>query len=276
MRWASRTHEKVGLTFASRLVASLRPVSPMPRDARHAAREHAVLAHQLDVDRRADADARQLGLLEIALDPDGVAVDQRHDPAARGDVGARTQLHVGDPAVDRGPHRRAFQVELGEVAVGQGLLVGRLGGQVGGLGGLDLLLRDGRVGELAVAGIVGGSLLGGGLAALHHRLRLPQPDAEPVRIDAEQDVALPHDLIVLHQHLGDEAGHVGGHRHDVGAHAPVPGPGGIHVVIPQAEADDQRRGDHAEGDQEAAEDGEQGGHCRVRWARVTTPPSRTT
>ena len=30
MRWARRTHEKVGLKLARRLVASLRPVSPMP------------------------------------------------------------------------------------------------------------------------------------------------------------------------------------------------------------------------------------------------------
>ena len=222
--------------------------------------QRGVLAHQPDARPVADMDARQLRLLEIALDPERVAVDERHHAAAGGDVGAGPKLHVGDAPVDRGLHRRAFEVEPRQIPVGRRLIVGRLGLQIGGPGRLDPLLRHGGVAQLRIAGVIGRGLLGARPLALHHRLGLPQGQGEALRVDPEQDVAALHHAVVGDENLRDEARDIGGHRHHVGPHAPVPGPGGLHVVVPQREADDDGGRDHSERDEKAEREGEEPGH----------------
>ena len=55
-----------------------------------------VLAHEVNRHGVADLDARQLGFLEIAVDVQSVAVDERHHALAGGHIGAGAEIHVGD------------------------------------------------------------------------------------------------------------------------------------------------------------------------------------
>lgn len=64
-------------------------------------------------------------------DAQRIAVHEGHDPAPGGDIGAGTQVHVGDTPVYRSPYRGAFEVGLGEVSVRHRLAVWQLGFLVG-------------------------------------------------------------------------------------------------------------------------------------------------
>jgi hypothetical protein len=48
------------------------------------------IAHQLDLGRVADADRREIGLLEIAVDPERVGIDERDDVCP--DIGVVAEL----------------------------------------------------------------------------------------------------------------------------------------------------------------------------------------
>ena len=116
-------------------------------------------------------------------------------------------------------------------------------------------------------------------------------------IDPEQHVPAFHDLIVLDEDFRDEARDVGSDADHVGSNPSVPGPGRLHVVVPQRQPDHDRGGGHPERDEEAKREGEEPGHgtegsfekgCEGRWAKgpcrqevrgsaiETTQPSSTT
>ena len=71
-------------------------------DALHRAVDRLIAAHQADLGAHADADAGQLGFLEVGDHIEGLLVDQRHHRLARRGVVALGQAQVGHLAVARG------------------------------------------------------------------------------------------------------------------------------------------------------------------------------
>jgi hypothetical protein len=86
--------------------------------------------HQINLDLFTRLYGRDLGFLEIARYPVGVAVDQRHDLIADRGVLTDFEGQVGDKPVHRRAQDGAVEVELGRRAVRQRLLV-RGGSRVG-------------------------------------------------------------------------------------------------------------------------------------------------
>ncbi len=82
------------------------------RDALDIAFQVCAAAHQADVDRVPDAHLRQLSLLEVAIDPVRMAVDQ----CQTGDTGARvvtdTSGEVGNITVNRRAYIGAVKIDL--------------------------------------------------------------------------------------------------------------------------------------------------------------------
>ena len=78
------------------------------------------------------------------------------------------------------------------------------------------------------------------LAAVDAGFGLIERILEAPLIDAEQRLPLGDLLVVVNQHVADQAGHVGCDRDNVGANAAVAGPRLQHVVAPELPADDDR------------------------------------
>ena len=131
--------------------------------------------------------------------------------------------------------------------------MGSLGRTLGGDDLVHLLLGDHDAGrQRAVARQVGVGLLERGAFAQQHRLGLLQRDLIPRPIDPEQHVAALDLLVVLDEHLSDEAGDIGSNRHHVGANVTITGPGRFKIIIPQLVAGPERGKHHDTGQREAA------------------------
>ena len=208
-----------------------------------------LLAHQPHRHWCADADQRQLGLLEIALHPQRILVDQRHRLGARADIVARMQVQVGDDAIDRRPHLRALQVQRRRVAPAMGFRQRRLRR----LHARQILLmgfRRHQVAQRRVAPRLAPRLRQRRLGAGDLRFGFLQRQPVTGRVDDEQQVARLHPLVVAHRHRRHQPADVGGHAHHVGAHAPVARPGAALIMVPhpdrgQSGGDDQDDGDGA-------------------------------
>ncbi|MNG15709.1 hypothetical protein D3C84_995550 [compost metagenome] len=72
-------------------------------------------------------------------------------------------------------------------------------------------------------------------------------------VDAHQQVALLHQLVVAHRHVHHFAGDVRSNVDDVGAHPAVAGPRGFHVMHPECAADPYRQGQNQQGGEQAEE-----------------------
>ena len=79
-------------------------------------------------------------------------------------------------------------------------------------------------------------------------------------VDAEEDVAALDALVVVDQHIRHEAGHVRRDLDNVGADAAIARPRRIHVVGPQADADENGRGDRDRSEAKAADLGKERFH----------------
>ena len=193
-------------------------------DAFHVALE-VFAAHQLHVHRVAFADVRQLGFLEVAVDPVGVLVDHRHLRLADPRVVATVHVEVGDVAVDLRHHPGALQVQARGVELGLGLLVvgHRRGGGVVGV--VAAFAGDHHLIHFRAPPGVQLAHLQGRLARGDQRLGLLHRDAVVVGVDLHQQVAFLHQLVVAHRDVDDDPGNVGGDIDHVGAHATVAGPG---------------------------------------------------
>src|SRR5262245_27599289 len=80
-------------------------------------------AHQMYLDRISRLDHGELGLLKIALDAIGIAIDERDDLGPNGRVLADYERKVGDEAVYRRPNDGPLEVEGGGRQVRRGLIV---------------------------------------------------------------------------------------------------------------------------------------------------------
>ena len=117
------------------------------------------------------------------------------------------------------------------------------------LGLLDLLHGDGDAGQRMGAGQIALGLIEIDLAARHARLGLFECIDKAALIDLEQWLPFGHLLVVVNEDLADQAGDVGRHRDDVGAHAAVARPRLEHVIAPELPADGDRGGNDDQGDQ---------------------------
>ena len=81
----------------------------------------------VEVDGVADPDRLDLGLLEVAVDPDLLGRADGHQPLALGDAVAGVDVAVGDEAVDVGEDLAVAEVEVGLGQVLLGLLDPRAG-----------------------------------------------------------------------------------------------------------------------------------------------------
>jgi len=77
-----------------------------------------------------------------------------------------------------------------------------------------------------------------------------QFEARP--IDHEQHLAAADLLVVAHVQFGHQPGNIRCDLNDVGVHMAVAGPGCLHVVVPQVQADDDGDGDRQQGQQHRA------------------------
>ena len=167
-------------------------------------------------------------------------------------IGPRTQLHVGDDAIDGGAHFAALEVELRKTKVGDGLVIGGLRRALGGGDLVHPLRGDDDAGrQRTVALQVRIGIVEHGALAEQHRLGLLQRDLVARAIDPEQHVAALDLLVVLHQHLGDEARDVGRNRNHVGPDVAIARPRLVHVIIPQPGAGPKRDQNHNTGQCEA-------------------------
>src|SRR5258706_11506528 len=97
------------------------------RDAADVAAHDLVIAHELDLRRIALANGPQSGLGEVAIDPEGIRVDDADLVLSHGRVIAELRQQVGHPTVDRRADLRAPEIDLGLLALGLGLRKARLG-----------------------------------------------------------------------------------------------------------------------------------------------------
>ena len=179
-------------------------------------------------------------------------VEQRHHSLSRRQIGPGPQLHVGDDAGDGRADFASLEVELGKRKVGDGLVVGGLRRTLVGNDLVHPLLGDDDTRrQRAVALQIRVSLVEHGALAEQHRLGLLQRDLIPRAIDPEQDVAVMDLLVVLDEHVGDEAGDIRSDRNHVGANMTIAGPGRIKIIVPQLVAGPERGKHHDTGQREA-------------------------
>ena len=224
---------------------------PFSPPALHRAVDRLIAAHQADLGAHADADAGQLGFLEVGDHIEGLLVDQRHHRLARRGVVALGQAQVGHLAVARGAQLAALEVEFGDLHLGQRLLV--LAASDGSIDlGVFLVLGADRAdaqaaapGRLVLAQQV---LL---VTGLGDGAGLLQVGLVAFLVDAHQHVADLDHLVVLDLQVGHPAGHVRRHHHHVGPHPGIAGPGREHVVAPEPDAGEDSGSDHQQGDDDA-------------------------
>ncbi|MNE33710.1 hypothetical protein D3C80_1273970 [compost metagenome] len=189
----------------------------------------------------------ELGLFEIALHVEGVDVYQGHQGHPGAGVVADPGLQVGDVTVAGGVHLGSRERPSGLLQIGLGHLIGRLHrlgiepGLVDRLGG-----DDGAGQSLATPGLV--------LRLVEIRFRLGQRRVGVVQgnpvghgIQAEQGLPLLHQLVVLDPDADYLARHLGGDADQLGPHLAIPGPGALHVVVPQPPERHQRQGADQQG-----------------------------
>ena len=206
-------------------------------------------AHHDDVDRLADVDAAQLGFLEVAVDAERIAVDDRQHRAAGRHVFADARCAVVQVAVYGTDDRRALEVQLRGVE--RHLRIGDGGFTLfdARAAFLDLFARD-QVTELQVARVFA-FRLGERRAALGER-GFGEAFRKRVAglVDHEQHLAALDLLVVGDLHRRDEARHVRRDLDHVGAHVTVAGPRREHVVVDDAPQHDGGHDDHDQGKQD--------------------------
>ena len=158
--------------------------------------DHAFPAHQAGARLIAIVYGVQRGFLEIAVDPEGVRVDQRHRPVACHGVVADTRDEVRHEAIHRRGDARAFEVDLGLSEAGERL--GDSGIRLLRLAeiSLALLFRRAEVGQRQPP--LGLGLLVGGVRPrlLEVGLRVIDGNGVVGRLDFHQQVA-PVDILVI-------------------------------------------------------------------------------
>ncbi len=98
------------------------------------------------------------------------------------------------------------------------------------------------------------------LIARHRSLGLVERIFEPRSVDLEQRRALGHLLVVDDQHGVEQPRNIGSHLDDVGLDPSIPRPRRLHVIRPQLPADDDGEGD---GDQRDGNASNRGKHTRI-------------
>ena len=73
------------------------------------------MAHEIDVDVRADGDVFELGLAVVGDDIPGARVDEGEQGRARMSVGSDGDVHAGDVGVEGSDDAGAFEIEPGAV-----------------------------------------------------------------------------------------------------------------------------------------------------------------
>ena len=92
-----------------------------------------------------------------------------------------------------------------------------------------------------------------GFGLLHRQL-----EASP--IDGQQQLAPFDELVILHPHLTDQAGEIRGQPGHFTSHAAIPGPGCLHVVVPQMQASGDGHQQHDQGGDDSGQVGKQFHH----------------
>ncbi|MNH25314.1 hypothetical protein D3C79_853020 [compost metagenome] len=169
---------------------------------------------------------------------------QRHPGAG---VVTDPGLQVGDVAIPRRLDRRLGERPFGLLQVGLGHLIGRLhrlgveARLVDGLGGDDgagETLTPVRLVLSLVQIRPGLGQSGGGVV---------QGDPVGLGIQVEQHLPRLHQLVVPHRNGHYLARDLGGDADKLGPHLAIPGPGPLHVVVPQPPGRRQRQGAHQQG-----------------------------
>ena len=244
-------------------------------DALDPAEHRPRLSHQQHFGAISDMHAIELGFLEIAVDMQGIRVDERHQRLAGHRVIARPQLHVGHGAVDRGDDGGALQIEARQVPAGDRLGDGRRQLLDARRALLRAFLGDERT-QLEIAVSLAHGFVEQGFLRLEFGLGLRQCEFVARAVDDEQQLPAPHPLIVAHRNLGDEARNIGDDLDDVGAHAPVARPGRLDVIGPQTPADERGESDDRERRRHAAQPDQHTLQGRPQCATTATPPRQMT
>ncbi len=109
MRWARRTQVKIGFTLAKPCWVGWALDTLMPRAMlAHVAGDLCRIAHQLDLSRVAHGNPVEAGFLEIGIDPERVAVDDRDAAGASLCKVTALDQEIGDVTVYGRAHFRSF------------------------------------------------------------------------------------------------------------------------------------------------------------------------
>ena len=214
--------------------------------------QYRVAAHELDRGTVAFFDVRQLGFLEIAFCIVGVSVNERHDGLAGGDVGACTQVEIGDGTVDGGKHFCPVEVKLGLVAVDNGLQEGCARFFHAGLALFGHFGSD-EVFQFPVAVGFTDRLCQRDLGGFFGGFGLSQCKIETRRVDFEEHVADIDLLVVFDVNFHDLTGHVRSDLNDVGLDTPVACPGIVFIMNPEPPSNEESHKDNQYGDQVTSE-----------------------
>src|SRR5580704_2885332 len=121
------------------------------RDAVDMATNDLAVAHRFDLGRVAYADRADIDLLEIAVNPERVGVDEGDYILPDICIVAELREQVGHPAIDDRADLSALEVDPRLVQVCQSLLILRLGGNRVRRKGLLVLYSDRQLGQLLPA-----------------------------------------------------------------------------------------------------------------------------
>ena len=127
-----------------------------------------------------------------------------------------------------------------------------LGTQLTGLAFFELFTGH-QVTQALVTAAFTLSLGQGFLAVGHGGLGLTQCQLEAFLVNHKQHLITADGLVVTHIHLLDQARHVGGDLHNVGADMGVTGPGSKHVVHGHAPDHDAGKRHHQQGENDTAQ-----------------------
>src|SRR5260370_19135384 len=219
-------------------------------DAPDMATNKLAVAHQLDTCRVAFKDPAETGLLEIAVDPEGIGIDDGDQLLPDSGVVAELRQQIGYVSTHRRSNHGAAEIEL---RLGDG-------GLVQGDDPLRLMQRARRLlvdlrrgpaffRETSLSALVRAGIIERRGIALCLSLRLL--DADPIvgRINFEQHVALMYELVIRDRKLNDSSRDLGRHRDHIGPHRAIARPGRSHVNLPRRPDEHDRSRDRTQRDE---------------------------
>src|SRR3984893_13144124 len=188
--------------------------------------------HQINFRDITDLKAPEFSLLEIAIDPIRIRINDCNIRRSLVCVIPDPKQKIRNEAVYGGAHLGALQIQFGLLKVGERRLISSLSDGVVSLINLLLFDRSAQVRQFSAPLIF--ILLDFEVGSLARDVRFGQVQRYFViaLVDHVEKVALVDELVVLDQQLHDLAGHLGRNIGNLYTDLTVAGPGRHHIMFP--------------------------------------------